>query len=177
MEKRLESWNILATISGFLAAFVISSLLSVESDDWPEDKTPFLAVHTLCLSFSASALIMATTLLSAVMWNIARELSADYYRWYARGRYQGLENFKVGFGAWRRLKLFTEESFLPLRVNAVNMSGQCFLAGTSSYFIAIACKLIAFVEEVWIWVPCITMLMASVIFALSCVVKMGVKLS
>jgi len=175
VEKRLESWNILVTVIGLLAAFVIDALLNVESHNWSEDGEHLLALHAYCLSLSAALLVTATLLLAAVIWNTTRLLGHDEWLMRQKDEWPGLEHFQVGYGAWRRLKLLTEESILGFDV--VNTSGKAFLLGTFSYFVGVSCKLIASIDQLYIHLPCCIILLGFVTFAVGCVFKMGVNLS
>lgn len=175
VEKRVESWNVLVTVIGLLAAFVIDALLNIDPDSWPEDNRGSMMVHAV--SLSASLLVVATLLLSATIWTVTRRLAEDEPIFSKKDWCpEVLANFQAGYGAWREVKLLTENSRLPLRVNVLHVVSWCFLLGTFSYFVGIASRMIAVFEQATIAIPCVGILSFSILFAVGMVAKIGIYL-
>ena len=128
-------------------------------------------------------MISTTLMLSAVLWNVGREMSHDHWIFGAMSdpgiRAAVGDDFQPGYGACRVLKTFTEESksVIPFGINVVNTSGNMLIVGISPYMIAICAKVLASVDELWISVPCVTLVLGMILFGVICTLRMGVELS
>jgi hypothetical protein len=183
VQSRVESWTVLVTVAGFLGAFALDSVAEMESppDNASIYQSIFFALQHYGLTIAASSLLFATVVLSAVLWNVARELSLDHFikeRMDSPGYKEALgENFEVGYGAWCVLKSFTEDSVLPFGINAVDLSGKLFVLGLSAYVLAICASVLTSIDEFYVAVPCCSILVVSSVFGLMCSMRMGINLS
>ena len=175
VEQRINAWTTLATIAGFLAAFVLSEVTGIEHSDWTGSSVDF-TVYAVLMSLSLASLVSSVLLLTGVIWNVQRQLGHDF----AIRSLDGIDGFEPGVGAHMLLKAFTERHrFCGCPFNIVNASGYLFVFGTSTYLTSVALKLQASVpsDATALRVVLVVLILLPVAASVLLVVKMGIKLS
>ena len=175
VEQRIDAWSTLATIAGFLAAFVLSEVTGIEHSDWMGSSVDF-TVYAVLMSLSLSSLVSSVLLLTGVIWNVQRQLGHDF----AIKSQDGINGFEPGVGAHMLLKSFTERHrFCGCPFNIVNASGYLFVFGTSTYLTSVALKLQASVpsDAIALRVVLVVLTLLPVAASVLLVIKMGTKLS